>query len=150
MYHYTESGLRNVWLTNGYKTRKTADGLAVAIANVEDLHLVIGKTLACKPHLTGSQFRFLRKELDLSQARVGSLLGASEESVSLWERKGRVPKSAAILLQSLYIETVNGSVQIKKLVELMADLDRQEQEKMYFADSGTGWLEAEPEARKVM
>ena len=150
MYHYTESGLRNVWLTNGYKTRKTADGVAVSIADVDGLHQVIGKAIACKPHLTGTQFRFLRKELDLSQARVGSLLGASEESVSLWERRGRVPKSAAILLQSLYLETINGSVQIKKLVELMADLDRQEQEKMYFADSDSGWLETEPDERKVM
>lgn len=31
MYHYTQCGLDNVWLENGYKVKKTAYGQAVAV-----------------------------------------------------------------------------------------------------------------------
>ncbi|MBK7001681.1 MAG: hypothetical protein IPH35_17395 [Rhodoferax sp.] len=72
MYHYTESGLQNVWLANGYKIRKCEDGDAVAIADVYGLNTVIGRHIATKSYLSGKEFRFLRKELDLSQNRFAS------------------------------------------------------------------------------
>jgi hypothetical protein len=40
MYHYTESGLRNVWLENGVTRRKTAYGVATSIQDVDGLHKV--------------------------------------------------------------------------------------------------------------
>src|SRR5690606_8297361 len=91
MYHYTESGLRNVWLANGYKIRNVGGEDAVAIHDVDQLHQVIGRSLARKPHLTGTEFRFLRKEMGLSQKRLADMLGSSEQTVSLWERRGRIP-----------------------------------------------------------
>ena len=142
MYHYTESGLQNVWLANGYRTRKVADGLAVAISDADALHRAIGRVIADKGYMTGSELRFLRKELDFSQARFGMLVGASEESVSLWERRGRVPKSACRLMQALYLETIDGNVRIKELVERLANLDREHQERMVFEDVDGGWREA--------
>jgi len=93
MYHYTESGLRNVWLENGVMERKTAHGMATAVQDVEGLHKVIGRALAQKSHLTGAEFRFLRKELDLSQHRLADLIGTTEQSVALWERHGKIPGS---------------------------------------------------------
>lgn len=142
MYHYKESGLPNVWLANGLRMRATERGQAVAVMDVEGLHRAIGRGLAHKGHLTGAEFRFLRKELDFSQARLASLLGASEESVSLWERRGRVPKGAARLMQALYLEATQGSVKIKELVEMLADLDRAQQDRMVFSESETGWSES--------
>lgn len=142
MYHYTESGLQNIYLRNGYKTRQTDGGKAVAIHDVEELHRVIGRAIANRGHMTGAQFRFLRKELDLSQSRVGSLFGATEESVSLWERRGRVPKGATRMMQAMYLEAIDGSVKFKELVEALANLDREDHEKMYFEDTLSGWKEA--------
>ena len=142
MYHYTESGLQNVWLSNGFKTKKVAGGKAVAIANVGGLHQAIGREIAGNGYMTGAELRFLRKELDLSQTRYGALVGASEESVSLWERRGRVPKSASVLMQAIYIETVDGNVRIKDMVERLANLDRSHRDKVVFEDTASGWREA--------
>ncbi len=76
------SGLQHVWLANGYRERKIADGYAVAIADADGLHRAIGRAIAQKSYMTGGEFRFLRKELDLSQVRFAQLVGASEEAVS--------------------------------------------------------------------
>lgn len=142
MYHYTESGLQNVYLSNGFKSKKVAGGVAVAIVDADGLHQAIGRNIASKGYMTGAEFRFLRKELDFSQGRFGTLIGSSEESVSLWERRGRVPKSACRLMQALYLETVDGNVRIKELVERLANLDREHQDRMIFEDTETGWREA--------
>jgi len=142
MYHYTESGLPNVYLSNGFKTRKTAAGEAVAIVDAGGLHQVIGRHIANKSHMTGAEFRFLRKELDFSQTRFGALLDVSEEAVSLWERRGRIPKSACLWMQALYLESVNGNVRVKDLIEQLANLDREQHDKMVFEDTVAGWREA--------
>ena len=142
MYHYTESGLQNVWLTNGYKVKKTTAGNAVAIVDADGLHQTIGRAIARKGYMTGSDLRFLRKELDLSQTRFGSLVGSSEESVSLWERRGRVPKSASRLMQAIYLESIDGNVKLKELIERLAELDRAHQDRMVFEDTAQGWREA--------
>ncbi len=142
MYHYTESGLQNVWLSNGFKSRKVAGGMAVAIVDADNLHRAIGRAIASKGYMTGADFRFLRKELDLSQTRFGSLIGVSEESVSLWERRGRVPKSASRIMQAIYLEMLDGNVKIKELVERLAGLDRVPQARMVFEDTRQGWKEA--------
>jgi DNA-binding transcriptional regulator YiaG len=142
MYHYTESGLQNVYLSNGFKSRKVAGGVAVAIVDADGLHQAIGRNIASKGYMTGAEFRFLRKELDFSQGRFGALIGASEEAVSLWERRGRVPKSACRLMQALYLETVDGNVRVKELIERLANLDREHQDRVIFEDTENGWREA--------
>lgn len=142
MYHYTEVGLQNVWLANGYNVRKTSYGKAVSIENADGLHRAIGRALACKSHLTGAEFRFLRKELDLSQHRVADLLGATEQAVSLWERKGKIPKTADRMFRAIYLETIDGNVKLKELIERVADLDRKVDVKLVFQDTDGGWLKA--------
>src|SRR3546814_11999410 len=89
MYHYTESGLRNVWLANGYKIRNVGGEEAVAIHDVDELHRTIGRNLARKSRLTGAELRFLRTEMGLSQNRLAGLFGTSEPKVTLGERHGR-------------------------------------------------------------
>jgi DNA-binding transcriptional regulator YiaG len=142
MYHYTESGLQNVWLANGFKIKKTDGGKAVAIMDAEGLHQAIGRMIACKTYLTGGEIRFLRKELGLSQQAFAALAGNSVESVSLWERRGRVPKHGSRLMQALYLEAVDGNVKLKELLERLADIDRKHLDRIVFEDTKTGWREA--------
>jgi len=141
MYHYTESGLRNVWLENGVTRRKTAYGVATSIQDVDRLHKVIGRALAQQSHLTGTEFRFLRKELDRSQHRLAELIGTTEQTVALWEKHGKIPKTADRMLRAIYIETIDGNVELKEMIEHTANLDRREEEKMVFHDTGHGWLQ---------
>jgi DNA-binding transcriptional regulator YiaG len=140
MYHYTEIGLQNVWLANGYNERKTSYGKAMSIENADGLHRAIGRKLACKSHLIAAEFRFLRKEMDLSQHRAASLLGTSEQTVALWERRGKIPKTADRMFRAIYLEMLDGNVKLKELIERMADLDRKDDEKMIFEDTEGEWL----------
>ncbi|HTJ93539.1 MAG TPA: helix-turn-helix domain-containing protein [Pararobbsia sp.] len=140
MYHYTETGLQNVWLANGYHRRKTTYGDAVSIEDADGLHRAIGRALAHKSYLTGSEFCFLRKELDLSQARAAALLGTSEQTVALWERRGKIPKTADRMFRAIYLETVDGNVKLKELIERVAELDRAPDAKLVFQDTDNGWL----------
>ena len=61
MYHYTDGGLRNVWLANGYTKQKTPFGEGVAIQDVEGLTRAICTMLTKRAGvLTGAELRYLR------------------------------------------------------------------------------------------
>ena len=108
MYHYTDSGMANIWLRNGYQSLKTPYGKALAIEDVEGLHRCIGRKLAQeKPHLTGPEFRFLRKELGLSQLALARLMGLSDaQALAKWEKLGRVATLPDRFIRQLYLESV--------------------------------------------
>ena len=122
MYHYTESGLRNVWLANGYKPHVTPHGKGVAFANIAGLHLALGRWLcAYRQHLTGAEFRFLRQELDLSQAGLASLLGNDAQSVALWEKgKVKVPAWADRLIRALIESVANLEAEKPRVIRVEA------------------------------
>ena len=90
-YHYTECGLDNVWLLNGYMIEQHPNyGELFAIDHVDDLHRFIGRSLIALPRLlNGAEFRFLRRELDLSQKTLADLIGSNEQSVAKWEKSTR-------------------------------------------------------------
>jgi DNA-binding transcriptional regulator YiaG len=142
MYKYTECGLRNVRLSNGYKVHDTPYGKAVSITDVEGLHRAIGHAIARKPRVTGSELRFLRKELGWSQKMLATFLGVSEQIVSLWERKGRITKTADRLVRLVYLEKADGNVRIAEAVQRLAEMDRVEHEGMTFEKKKSKWLEA--------
>ena len=143
MYHYTESGLRNVWLANGYKPQVTPHGKGVAFANIAGLHLALGRWLcAYRQHLTGAEFRFLRQELDLSQAGLASLLGNDAQSVALWEKaRVKVPAWADRLIRALYREHTGENVKIRALIESVANLETEKPRAIRFEARETrkGW-----------
>lgn len=143
MYRYKECGLPNIRLANGYTVRNTPYGKSVSIADVEGLHRAIGKALVAKPALTGAELRFLRKELDWSQRMLATFLGVTEQSVSLWERKGNIPPAAERLTRLLYIEHVKGDVKVRESVEALAQLDRENGDApMEFEQRAHQWREA--------
>lgn len=141
MYNYTECGLRNIYLKNGYYLRKTPYGETVSIENMEDLHGAIACDLIYhKPKLTGAEFRFLRNELLMSQKRLAELLSTSEQALSLWERKGRVPMWADRMIRLVYLDYSNKSPAIVNLVDQLNHLDRNEYQKARtFSDTESGW-----------
>jgi DNA-binding transcriptional regulator YiaG len=140
-YHYTESGLANVWLVNGFRRAKSAYGDTVAFENIEGLHKAIGRSLcAYKPHLSGAEFRFLRHELDLSQVALAKLLGNDAQAIALWEKsRVKVPAWADRLVRALYREHVDGNVTLRKLVEQVARLDADGALKLTAKKTPRGW-----------
>lgn len=145
MFHYTSCGLNNVWLANGYREKRTADGRAVAIEDLAGLHRAIARHLiAYRARLTGAEFRFLRKELGLSQGELARLLGNEEQTVSLWERRGRVPVTADRMLRALYREHREDAARLWEMLTRLIELEEQprrakEPTKLTFAETSLGW-----------
>lgn len=144
MYHYTECGLPNVYLQNGYEERDTPYGKGIAIRNVDGLHRAIARDLVNKPgRLSGVEFRFLRKRLEMSQRRLGAYLGASEQAVARWEKgKTRVPKIADRFLRAFYREQADGNAAIRDLMDRLNDRDVVERKRHQFRQEGDDWKTA--------
>jgi len=103
MYHYQSCGLNTIYLVNGYHEIETPYGKAVSIDDVEGLDRAIAHGLITyKARITGSEFRFLRKYLGLSQAKLALLLGNNEQAIALWEKKAISHNGQLICLGNWY------------------------------------------------
>lgn len=113
-------------LANGYTERIIHGEHAISISDADQLHQVIGRALVGKAQLTGAELRFLRKELGLSQAHLGLIVGASEQTVSLWVRCGKIPIAIQRLVKFVYLAHVDGNEAVcdvlKRLIEPDADV----------------------------
>lgn len=142
-YHYTECGLDNVWLVNGFNVRRTSYGEAVSIDDVEGLYHAIARNLVQRAGtLNGREVRFLRKHLGLSQRTLGDVLGYNEETISNWERgKSDIPHGPDRLLRAYWREAKEGNAKLRELVERLAELDDEVnhlQMKLKRAEQGDG------------
>lgn len=144
-YHYTQSGLDNVWLENGFRVLESPYGRGVAIDDVPGLHRVIGAALVEKAQkLSGKEFRFLRVEMELSQAKLGELLGKTAQSVALWEKSGKVPPAVDFLIRHIYRQNVLCSRETYvETVEALLHKDRRQlRDKLAFQATGEMWRTA--------
>jgi DNA-binding transcriptional regulator YiaG len=125
MYHYTECGLNNVWLANGYRVKQTPYGKGVSIGDADQLDETIARWLVQKPgRLTGKEFRFLRTMLHLAQHNLAKMMDVSEQSVSLWERTGKVPKLEDAVLRKLVLEHLDSNGKLSELIARINTVDR--------------------------
>ena len=146
MIEYTGCGLPNIYLANGYAEIETPFCKSVSIDDVEGLHRAIGMEIVNRePTLSGQEFRFLRKELELSQYKLGGLLGRDSQTIALWEKeKSDLPKMADMLLRAIYSEHLHENVQIINMIERLNELDRIERDerRFEFAETDDGWRAA--------
>ena len=125
MYHYTESGLDNVWLKNGYQLRRTRYGEAVSVEDVDGLTRALAQNLIDKKgQLSGQELRFLRVFLGMSQESLGTLLGVQGQSVSLWERKGTTPTAQEALVRIIAHQRLDGDCDVIDMLERINTVDR--------------------------
>ena len=86
-YHYTECGLDNVLLEGVDPVQDDAGEAVFTIAKVNRLHAAIARAVIRKPYaLTGKELRFLRAEMEMTQAELAVLLGREPLAISRWER----------------------------------------------------------------
>jgi hypothetical protein len=90
MLKYDESGLRNVWLQNGYTVKKTLYGKAVAIQDVEGLNRLLARMIAQKPRLRNDHYaekdrpRRDRKRLASKSSQKRGPCGCTSRRFILW------------------------------------------------------------------
>ena len=141
MYHYTDGGLRNVWLANGYEIKKTPLGEGVAFHNLDGLTESICIALTKKAGLlTGAEFRYIRSAgMLLSQPSLGKLMGIDGQSVARWEKTSKVPRWADKLVRLLYTAQAEGNEPIAKAVERIKTVERLVKQRIVVKESRGRW-----------
>jgi len=148
MYHYTESGLKNVYLRDGYNTIEIDGEEAVSIHDLAGLHKVISQSIIRKsPSLSGDEIRFLRKEMNLTQSLFASIISVSEDTVRGWENgRTSVTGPADKLIRGVYVDHFDGDGGLRQIIEDMARLNNEIAEDMHdmnFEEGVNGmWEEA--------
>ena len=140
-YHYTESGLDNIYLENGFTISSTPYGEGVSILDTEGLHKAIGRWLVAVPKaLNGAELRFLRLEMETTQRHLAALLGTTEQSLRLWERHRTkaIPGSADRLLRALYKESIGDDPSVRRILKRLAELDQIEGAEVAFKKNDNG------------
>jgi DNA-binding transcriptional regulator YiaG len=153
MYQYKESGLDNVYLENGYTMHQTPYGEGVSIKNTEGLHKAIGRWLVSVPKpLNGAELRFLRTEMEQTQKHLAGVIGATEQTLRLWEkhRTKTIPGPADRLIRALYAEYIGGDGHVRRMLEKLAELDQLEHAQASFRATNNRWTpRAAPELEEV-
>lgn len=103
--HYKDCGLDNIFLMNGFETETHDGDEYVTIKDMDGLHRAIGlHIIMSRKAPSGREVRFLRNEMDLSQAELGNTLGVTDQSVARWEKgQTEVPGPAVFALKVLYL-----------------------------------------------
>lgn len=142
-YHYTQSGLDNIWLINGFEYHTTPYGKGVSVEDVEGLHKTIAEALTQKPEqLTGNEFRFLRIGLEMSQKRIGELVGKEAQTIAKWEKSEKLNQDADFLIRHIYRQTmINHHENYIEMVDHLNNLD-QESFTTEFRRTEDGWCNA--------
>ena len=101
---YTQCGLDNVFLLNGFERCEGGAG-SIKITDMDGLHQAIGLNIVLERKApTGKELRFLRAEMDKTQAELADLLGVSDQTVARWEKGATDPEGPAVFaLRTLYI-----------------------------------------------
>jgi putative transcriptional regulator len=142
-YHYTDCGLDNVWLCNGFAEINTPYGKATSVHGLEKLHRVIGDVIISLPkHLNGAELRFIRTEMELTQKNLAGIIGSDEQAVRRWEKARNKPMngSADFLLRALFREYLHGDGSTRCMVDRLNDLDQIETPKLEFRETPNGWV----------
>lgn len=129
-------GADGVYLANGFKRIIRNGRDCVVFENLDGLMVAIGKEICKSPFVTGNEVRFLRTALRMSQSQLADILGVSENMVSLWERKSRIPKLSLAAIKALYLDCNGLPYRFRDL--LMLD-ESKRFERMTFSFNGNVW-----------
>ncbi len=144
-FHYTACGLDNVWLLSGYEFLSTPYGDGVTIRHMDELHRLIARGLIRdKKTLSGKEFRFLRKEMGLSQLELSKRMRMSDQQLARWEKgESALSGPADILVRVLYCESIGIKLPMSfaELADALAEMDSTPDGRIEFVATKAGWRE---------
>ena len=147
LFHYTQSGLDNVWLDGGVNVEETEYGRGFRIEHAGDLHDVIARAIIndSRP-LRGQEARFLRVLLNLSQEAMAKALGVDRATIIRWERSRDKPLGTIqdIAVRTTYAARAKGDGFILSVIKELQDADEKahgETYKQIFEANNMGWHE---------
>jgi DNA-binding transcriptional regulator YiaG len=125
MYHYTESGLSNVYLKNGFKVDVEGSEEFTSIDDIDGLHKTIAEAVVdSKKPLTNEEFKFLRIELNVSQKTLANRFGVSEQTIARYEKgQSVIPRTTDAALRVLYMESLDKNNPVSYFLDLLSDAE---------------------------
>ncbi|WP_102796466.1 helix-turn-helix domain-containing protein [Bowmanella denitrificans] len=128
MYHYTESGLSNVYLKNGFTVEQIDGEEYTSIDDMNGLHKAIAQVIVDSNRpLSNEEFKFLRIELNLSQKMLGMRFGVDEQTIARYEKgQTKIPRTTDVALRTLYMESQQRNNPVSYFLDLLADTEAQE------------------------
>ena len=143
LFHFTDGGLKNVWLANGFEIQDSPYGKTVAFHDLDGLVFAICDALARKSsRLTSAEFRYLRTALGLSQGSLAKLLGNTENTIANWERTGKLPAMGDKLIRVLYQAHRDGERAVKTVVASLNFSDQVTNQKLVLEARRGRWRSA--------
>jgi DNA-binding transcriptional regulator YiaG len=149
--HYKACGLDDVYLVNGFN-REIIDGEEyIHIENLKGLWKAIGMHLVTKRKvLAPKEIRFLRDQMDLTQAELGSRLRVTDQTVARWEKGKCDAGPADIAIRVFYLASEaaqpEGGEMLDKLCEMVDELvesDEPDTHPVVFEHLKHHWSESE-------
>ncbi len=140
-YHFTESGLRNIYL-NGvveHSCGKCGE-VEVAIPNIESLQGLIARDVALlRSRLKPEEIRFLRVHLGFSGTDFARKISVEPETVSRWENgKSEMKLSFERFLRLMILSTM-GPFRDYDQMELFGSTSEKARSKVNFTVSHDRW-----------
>lgn len=106
LYHYTESGLINVFIHGVLIEKDDAGEDIVTIPAVNKLHKVIAEGIVLHAKgMDGSELRFLRTEMGMTQSELARLVHRDKQSIGRWERNEQeIDSNCEVIIRLLAIK----------------------------------------------
>jgi DNA-binding transcriptional regulator YiaG len=149
MYKYPHSGVE-IYLLNGFEFSESKLGQTVRFRDLNGLHHAVAIELVSDPQpLCGGDFRFLRKELDMSQRRIAEMLQCSEPTVSNWERGTvEIDFLAQMAIRQLVADSLGVKTQpLRARLEQAARSNKSSRSALFFEFDGREWARADRPVR---
>jgi DNA-binding transcriptional regulator YiaG len=140
MYHYTESGLSNIFLSNGHNVEIIDDEEYTSIDNMNDLHETISIAICTQTKwMSSDQLKFLRKEFNLSQTEFSQKFYCDRQTVARWE-KGEIdiPHLVDVILRALYLESIDKENKVSLTIASLSHAEINNMKSMIHLEINTG------------
>lgn len=150
--HYLDCGLDNIYLKNGFSIEEGEDGdKYLTVTDMDGLHRAIGLHIVLERKApSGKELRFLRNEMDMSQADIAKMLGVSDQSVARWEKGHHEANGAAVFgLRIIYVMSLIPEKEkhelMKGLLERLSKLSEKDEIKddVILSYRGNRWYDSE-------
>jgi transcriptional regulator with XRE-family HTH domain len=120
-YHYTESGLKNVFIEGIVPVIDEEGDEVIEIRFIAALHAEIARGIITqKGTISGEELRFLRTEMGFTQAELASHVSLDAQTIGRWERSEKpVNPTAETVIRALAGEKLVHS--FNKSIEELAE-----------------------------
>lgn len=131
-YQYVASGLDNIYLLNGVSHDDTPYGKMVTIKNLNGLHRAIGlHIIEQQEQMTGPEFRFLRKQIGLTQAELANMMRVTDQTVANYEKGNTTDfgPADAFMRMTYFFHIIPDDMRAKIIKAMAEDIARRDDKK---------------------